>query len=147
MPILHHDRNGLRSSICLLKGNNEHYNTYVTDEAMLDYIVTQLKETDTFSVMGEFSIEHWKNKLGNSYHTTHIQAQYLQVNIFISFKSMQTPAMYVQFRLMKFIAQKLPDDSKVSTCFDAKAIDEMIRKVIVNTCKVKQNCMSWTHAV
>ncbi|EPB83176.1 hypothetical protein HMPREF1544_10069 [Mucor circinelloides 1006PhL] len=133
MPILHYDRNGFRSSIRLLKNNNKYYNVHVTDEAMLEYIVTQLKETDKISVMGEFSIEHWKNRLGKPYHTTHIQAQYLQVNNFISFKSMQTPAMYVQFRLMVFLAQNLPDDSKVSTCFDAKTIDEMIRKVIVNT--------------
>lgn len=104
MPILQYDRNGFRSSLRLLKDKNKYYNVHVTDEAMLEYIVIQLKETDKISVMGEFSIEHWKNRLGNPYHTTHIQAQYLQVNNFISFKSMQTPAMYVQFRLMVFLA-------------------------------------------
>lgn len=118
-----------------MKDNNEYYNVHVTDEVMLEFIATQLKDTDKVSVMGEFSIEHWKNRMGNPYHTTHIQAQRLQVNDFICFKSTQTPAMHIQFRLMVFLAQNLPDDSKVSTNFAAENIDDMIRKVIVNICK------------
>ncbi|GAN02463.1 hypothetical protein MAM1_0022c01907 [Mucor ambiguus] len=132
MTILHYDSNGFRGSLRLLKDNNEYYNVHVTDEIMLEYIVTQLKKTDKISVMGEFSIEHWKNKLGNPYHTTHIQAQCLQINDFICFKSAGTPAMHVQFRLMVFLAQNLPDASKVSTRFNAKTIDDMIRKIIVH---------------
>ena len=143
MPILHYDKNGFRSSIRLLKDNNEYYNVHVTDEVMLEFITTQLKDTDKVSVMGEFSIEHWKNRMGNPYHTTHIQAQCLQVNDFICFKIAQTPAMHVQFRLMVFLAQNLPDDSKVSTSFDAKTIDDMIRKVIMNICKAVTIHFKW----
>ncbi|KAL9545062.1 hypothetical protein MBANPS3_007322 [Mucor bainieri] len=132
MPILHYDSNGFRSSLRLLKDTNEYYNVHITDEVILEYIVTQLKETDRVSVMGEFSIEHWKNRLGNAYHTTHIQAQWLQVNDFICFKSAPAPVMHVQFRLMVFLAQNLPDASKVSTSYDPKTIDDMIKKVIVH---------------
>lgn len=135
MPILHYDGSGFRSSLRLVKDTNEYFNVHVTDKVMLEYIATQLQETDKISVMGEFSIEHWKNKLGSAYHTTHIQAQYLQVNDFVCFKSNETPAMDVEFRLMVFLAQNLPDTAKVSTHFDAKTIDDMIRKVIVHMCK------------
>ncbi|KAK4513848.1 uncharacterized protein ATC70_005854 [Mucor velutinosus] len=132
MPVLHYDRTGFRASPRLSKDTNKYYNVHVTDEVMLEYIATQLKETDKMSVMGEFSIEHWKNRLGNPYHTTHIQAQCLQVNDFICFKSAQAPAMHIQFRLMVFfLAQNMPGASKVSTCFDAKTIGDMVRKVIV----------------
>lgn len=134
MPILHYDKNGFRSSIRLVKDNNDYYNVHVTDEAMLEFIVTQLQENDKVSVMGEFSIEHWKNRIGNPYHTTHIQAHYLQINDTVSFEYNPNPAIHLQFRLMVYLAQNLPDTSKVFTLFDAKTIDDMIKKVIVNIC-------------
>ncbi|KAI8644955.1 hypothetical protein BD408DRAFT_480920 [Parasitella parasitica] len=132
MPILHYNGSSFRSSIRLVKDNTEYYNAHITDEAMLEHIITELKDTDKVTVMGAFSVEHWKNRLGNAYRTTHIQTQYLQINNEASFKHNFEPAASLQFRLMAFLAQNLPDASKVSTLFDAKTIDDTLRKVIVN---------------
>ncbi|CEP14702.1 hypothetical protein [Parasitella parasitica] len=132
MPILHYDGNNFRSSIRLIKDNSEYYNVHITDEAMLEHIVYELKDIDKITVMGPFTIEHWKNRLGTSCRTTHIQAQYLKINNGASFEYNPAPTVSLQFRLMVYLAQNLPDTSKVSTPFDAKTIDDTVRKVIVN---------------